>query len=63
MIEAIISGKDIIDTVSDDFLHLKDLGLIRTDNQRIELSNPIYVEAIVRKLSAMTQRKFKQTEY
>jgi hypothetical protein len=63
IIEAVISGKDVIDTVSDDFLHLKDLGLIRSDNKRIELSNPIYAEAIARKLSTMVQRKFKQTEY
>jgi ABC-type ATPase with predicted acetyltransferase domain len=60
MIETIISSKNVIDTVSNDFLYLKDLGLIRTDNTQIELANPIYNEAIVRRLSAMSEENSKQ---
>lgn len=39
-----MSGKGDIDTESDNFLHLQDLGLIRMNNARLELANPIYTK-------------------
>jgi hypothetical protein len=65
VIEPIILGEGFIDTESDDFLYVKDLGLIRTDDSdgRIKPSNPIYTEVIVRKLSSMVQKELQNSKY
>jgi hypothetical protein len=49
VIEPMILGKEFIQRSSDDFLYTRDLGLIRVVNGRIEPSNPIYAEVIIRK--------------
>jgi hypothetical protein len=63
VIEPMILGDGFIDKESDDFLYIKDLGLIRVDNAQIRPSNPIYAEVIVRKLSSITQSELQQSEY
>ena len=48
-------GKLIID--SDDYLYVKDLGLIRDDLGKIEPANPIYGDIIVRDLNKTTEKE------
>ena len=56
VIEPVIIGKEAaIDSYSDDYSYVKDLGLIRDDRGRVEPANPIYGEVIVRTLSRNTQ--------
>jgi len=56
VIEQVIIGKgEIIDTLSDDYNYVRDLGLIR-DNKGIEPANPIYAEVIIRMLNIDEQR-------
>jgi hypothetical protein len=50
IIEAVILG-ELIDTSSDDFYYVRDLGLIRVTPTKIEPANPIYAEVIVRTLN------------
>jgi len=54
VIEPILLGESV-DVTSDDFLYACDLGLIRKTPQKIEPSNPIYAEVMVRKLNANLQ--------
>jgi type II secretory pathway predicted ATPase ExeA/Holliday junction resolvase len=54
IIEPVLWG-DYVDVTSDDFLYVCDLGLIRMTPQKIEPSNPIYAEIMVRKLNANFQ--------
>ncbi len=57
VIEPIITGSDqLIDFLSDDFSYVKDLGLIRCENNRLETSNPIYREVIIRWLNFSEQQ-------
>jgi hypothetical protein len=57
VIEQVIMGEgENIDTLSDDYNYVKDLGLIRGLNKRIEPANPIYGEVIVRTLNHDEQR-------
>ena len=57
IIEPMIYGADIPDMLSDDFQYVKDLGLIKDEDAKIQPANPIYAEVIVRVLSYDTQRK------
>ena len=62
VIEQVIIGKgEIIDTLSDDYNYVRDLGLIR-DNKGIEPANPIYAEVIIRMLSIDQQRTLNTDE-
>ena len=54
VIEPMLLG-EIMDVTSDDFYYACDLGLIRKTPQKIEPSNPIYAEVMVRKLNANLQ--------
>jgi len=57
VIEPIITGSDqMIDFLSDDFSYVRDLGLIRCENNRLEASNPIYREVIIRWLNFSEQQ-------
>ena len=57
VIEQIIMGSgESIETLSDDYNYVKDLGLIRENNKIIEPANPIYGEVIVRALNFDEQR-------
>ena len=57
VIEPIIYGADIPDLMSDDYQYVQDLGLIKDVDYKIQPSNPIYAEVIVRTLSYDAQRK------
>jgi hypothetical protein len=57
VIEPMIYGDDIPDLLSDDFQYVKDLGLIKDEDFKIQPSNPIYAEVIVRTLNYEAQRK------
>jgi len=54
VIEPMLLG-EFMDVTSDDFSYACDLGLIRKTPQKIEPSNPIYGEVMVRKLNANLQ--------
>jgi len=54
VIEPILLG-GYVDVTSDDFSYACDLGLIRMTPQKIEPSNPIYAEVMIRKLNANLQ--------
>ena len=52
VIEPMIMGKsDKIEKLSDDYNYVKDLGLIRLQNETIVAGNPIYAEVIIRTLN------------
>ena len=52
VIEQMIVGKsEKLERMSDDFNYVKDLGLIRLDNEAVVAGNPIYGEVIVRTLN------------
>jgi len=55
----LIQGEENIDRQSDDFLYVKDLGLIKEDNitKQVEPANPIYAEIIVRTINMNVQSK------
>jgi hypothetical protein len=56
VIEQMIMGEGgNIDTLSDDYNYVKDLGLIRENGKNIEPANPIYAEVIVRMLNINEQ--------
>jgi len=58
VIEPMLSGEDFFDSFSDDYLYVKDLGLIKDTAGKIQPSNPIYAEVIARTLSFDAQQKF-----
>ncbi|MDR1483910.1 MAG: ATP-binding protein [Planctomycetaceae bacterium] len=60
VIEPIIVGETMIGRLSDDFLYVKDLGLITETPERLGPANPIYGEVIVRALSYDTQQNLTQ---
>jgi len=62
VIEPILLG-DFVDVTSDDFLYACDWGLIRMTPQKIEPSNPIYAEVMVRKLNANLQEDLLRNNY
>jgi len=57
VIEPMISGDDFFDRLSDDYLYVTDLGLIKEIRGRIQPSNPIYGEVIIRTLSFNAQQE------
>ena len=65
VIEPMISGEDFSDRLSDDYMYVTDLGLIKEIRGRIQPSNPIYGEVIIRTLSYDTQQELenKKSEY
>jgi hypothetical protein len=56
VIEPIIIGEPIIGRLSDDFLYVKDLGLITETVGRVGPANPIYNEVIARTLNYDVQK-------
>ncbi|MDR1632666.1 MAG: AAA-like domain-containing protein, partial [Dysgonamonadaceae bacterium] len=60
VIEPIIIGEIFIDRLSDDFLYVRDLGLITETSERLGPSNPIYGEVIARTLSYNLQQNLQQ---
>ncbi|MDR1787744.1 MAG: AAA-like domain-containing protein [Treponema sp.] len=56
IIEPVITGEKAgLNSLSDDYSYVKDLGLIRDDRRRVEPANPIYGDIIVRSLNWPTQ--------
>jgi hypothetical protein len=60
VIEPIIVGEDFFGRLSDDFLYVKDLGLITDTSERLGPANPIYGEVIARTLSYDLQQNLIQ---
>jgi hypothetical protein len=63
IIEPVILGKEYISRESDDFLYVKDMGMVRVVDSRVQPANPIYAEAIIRKLSADSQDDLLDPKY
>jgi hypothetical protein len=57
VIEPVITGESMIYRLSDDFLYVRDLGLISEANGRPAPANPIYGEVIARTLSYNVQKE------
>ncbi|MDR1121964.1 MAG: ATP-binding protein, partial [Dysgonamonadaceae bacterium] len=63
VVEQVIIGEGAnIETLSDDYNYVKDLGLIREVNKIIEPANPIYAEVIIRTLNHDEQRTLSSDE-
>ena len=62
VIEPLLLGDDFFERMSDDYQYVTDLGLIKEVNHKIQISNPIYVEAIVRALNYEVQKIFYLTK-
>jgi len=64
IIEPVLTGEmgDIL-IDSDDYNYVKDLGLIRDDQGKIEPANPIYADIIVRTLNKTTQAEMRLRGY
>jgi hypothetical protein len=60
VIEQLITGGRT-DKDSDDYLYVRDLGLIRENDRITEPANPIYAELIIRTLSRSVQESIEQT--
>jgi hypothetical protein len=60
VIEPLITGGRT-DKDSDDYLYVRDLGLIRENGCATEPANPIYAELIIRTLSRSVQESIEQT--
>jgi len=61
VIDPVIAG-EYVNTETDDFSYVKDLGLIRvTESKKIEPANPIYAEVIVRTLNSNMQESLART--
>jgi hypothetical protein len=64
IIEPMILGQTVgIDSLSDDYSYVKDMGLIRDDRGKIEPANPIYTEIIIRTLTWNIQQDLSQSKY
>ncbi|MDR0573363.1 MAG: ATP-binding protein, partial [Tannerella sp.] len=63
IIEPVILGEGFINRDSDDFRYTRELGLIRVDHSVVEPANPIYAEAIIRKLSSNMQEELQNPKY
>jgi hypothetical protein len=61
VIEPMIMGDSIVGRLSDDFLYVKDLGLITETKEGLKPANPIYGEVIVRTLSYDAQQDLQQS--
>jgi hypothetical protein len=60
IIQPLIIGEEFFDRQSDNFLYVRDLGLIKEENRAIVPANPIYAEIIIRTLSYDFQQEIKQ---
>ena len=58
----LLGAQGKINRDEDDFAYTKDLGLIRTDRNKIEPANPVYAEVIVRTLSWNTQAEITEKD-
>jgi AAA+ ATPase superfamily predicted ATPase len=65
IIEPLILGENIESRMSDNYLYVRDLGLIKEDNGNILPANPIYTEVIIRTLTYDYQEdmRARQREY
>ena len=61
VIQPLIMG-DEVDRTTDNYLYAKDLGLIRDFNGKVEPSNPIYTEVIIRAITCTAQEAFKNSK-
>jgi len=61
VIQPLILG-DEVDRTTDNYLYAKDLGLIRDFNGKVEPSNPIYAEVIIRAITCTAQEAFKNSK-
>jgi hypothetical protein len=59
VIEPLILGGNIESRMSDNYLYVRDLGLIKEDNGNIIPANPIYTEVIIRTLTYDYQEDLK----
>jgi hypothetical protein len=62
IIEPMIVGEGGYERLSDDFQYVIDLGLIKEENAKIQPSNPIYAEVIIRTLSYDAQKDIEHYE-
>ncbi|MDR2119680.1 MAG: AAA-like domain-containing protein [Tannerella sp.] len=60
VIEPIITGEDFVGRLSDDYLYVRDLGLIFETREGLKPSNPIYAEVIARTLNYDLQQTLRQ---
>jgi hypothetical protein len=60
VIEPLISGDVSVSRTTDDYQYVKDMGLIRDDDNNIRPSNPIYAELIIRTLSLDAQDSIRE---
>ncbi|MCL1992215.1 MAG: ATP-binding protein [Spirochaetes bacterium] len=65
VIKPLILGEDVESERSGDYLHTRDLGLIREVNGKVEPANPLYAELMIRSLNWDAQRSLEkgQAEY
>jgi hypothetical protein len=63
VIEPVILGEDFTGRLSDDFLYVKDLGLITETNGSVKPANPIYAEVIIRQMSYAMQDELQDPKY
>ena len=61
VIKPLIIGEETISKLSDDYLYVKEMGLIRDDRGRTEPANPIYAELIIRALNQDVQDSITET--
>jgi len=61
VIQPLIMG-DEADRTTDNYLYAKDLGLIRDFNGKVEPSNPIYAEVIIRAITCTAQEAFRNSK-
>jgi hypothetical protein len=61
VIQPLILGEEV-DRTTDNYLYAKDLGLIRDFNGKVEPSNPIYAEVIIRAITCTAQEAFKNSK-
>ncbi|MCL2283503.1 MAG: AAA-like domain-containing protein [Fibromonadales bacterium] len=61
VIQPLILGEET-DRTTDNYLYAKDLGLIRDFNGKVEPSNPIYAEIIIRTITQTAQEAIKNSK-
>ncbi|MCL2127077.1 MAG: ATP-binding protein [Treponema sp.] len=61
IIAPLITGEEIMDRTTDDYLYARDLGLISEVNGKTEAANPIYAEIIIKALNQGVQDSIENT--
>jgi hypothetical protein len=61
VIQPLLMGGEV-DRTTDNYLYAKDLGLIRDFNGKVEPSNPIYAETIIRTITCTAQEAIKNSK-